>query len=84
MSICKKTSTFNLFKKQLFGAVFLVLNDRFNQIKDLKGLVEHGTDENMSKGFERLKDILEKEQKSIIKDVIQKTDGHLDTKHLTK
>ena len=64
------------------------INNIFNQterkINSLKELVELGTDKNFSKAFNRLKNILEDEQNSIIKNVIQKENGHLDTKHIAK
>ena len=62
------------------------LNRIFNQteqkINDLERLINNQNSESFEEAYEALIKILKEEKLSIVKNVIQKVDGHLDTKHL--
>ncbi len=61
-----------------------IFNETEKKIDHLKELIEHGTDKSFREAFFELKIILKDEKYDIIKNVIQKNDGALDTKHLPK
>ena len=61
-----------------------IFDETERRINKLDDLIKDGTEENFKRAYFELTKILEREEKSIFKYVIQKENGHLDTKHLNR